>query len=87
MKPGTLPTTAGTLHRLSEISPAPASNTPSTPLAILIYANQIMPANLSAALAGLGFSVMQIDCDLKADSTGLQMGGKSCHPLSTRGTE
>ncbi len=33
-------------------------------------------ANLSAALAGQGFRVMQIGCDPKADSTGMLTGGK-----------
>ena len=33
-------------------------------------------ANLSAALAGQGFRVMQIGCDPKADSTSMLMGGQ-----------
>lgn len=48
-------------------------------------------ANLSAALAGLGYKVMQIGCDPKADSTCLLMNGRQVPTIqdmlrSQRGT-
>ena len=38
-------------------------------------------ANLSAALADLGYRVMQIGCDPKADSTGLLVRGEEIPPI------